>query len=207
MKFSFNEIVSFMKLAELQTEVEVTGANYLGQEFKTKGIILHGRDSKGNIVQINENLICLFLGQYDERNEQKKKFVVLTSSFRSSKAMCIDKIVDRDGRVLYQNEKYRQMFDDRRWELAKFYGYSEEKRDENLDLHRFIGRPVRIHGEALSVMAIGEKKENLGKVFVSCTDGYNQKMFEVYPYEIKFDDSISLLPNKRKASCCLPSEN
>ena len=187
MGFGLKEVENIKLISGTNSLVKVVGANYMGQTFETRGLILNENHFKSFRKPINNKYFLLDLGQVDEV-ARKRNFLPMFSDFQNSRGLCVHKIYDMSGRLLYENENFSVMNDDRKWELKKFYGFEDSHiEDMRGKIAKFVGKPVIVKGERLALLAVGTCEYGAHKVYVCCTDGVRTTLMEIDGHQIELD--------------------
>ena len=178
MVFSEEEKKKFAKLAEDKTVVIVTGVNYIGQPFETRGIILSDKTPKGKYAYIGDDSIGLYVGQ-NKRQSSSKMFVPLKT--RLDKSLMRENFYlamireSKTDKVIYENEEFDSIDYLMRTDGMRAWGHESGA----LSLYArtvkdLIGKPVIINGNQGVIRALRTYDDrDTWATVAEYTDGYS----------------------------------
>ena len=178
MVFSEEEKKKFAKLAEDKTVVIVTGINYIGQPFETRGIILNDKTPKGKYAYIGDDTIGLYVGQ-NKRQSSSKMFVPL--KIRLDKSLMRENFYlatireSKTDKVIYENGDFDAIDYLMRTDGMIAWGHEDCVLSTYArTVKGLIGKPAIINGTQGVIRALRTYDDrDTWATLVESTDGYS----------------------------------
>ncbi len=192
MEFSVSDLGLFRNICKERQMVIIEGANFMGDRFKTSGLLMTtgGYGEKNNFM--NKDTLLLYQGQSCGvvGKSRRPNYLVVSPNFDRRHALCVEKVTDEFGNVLYLNKNFDSLYQDISWENRKLLGVKKTELETEVSmLKKFIGKPVVVNGEKGALLAVSNVDSGDGRVVVCVRCGDNEGIMVCRIDSIQLDES------------------